>query len=164
MLFNFKNGNTKAESSWQQIIHRDSPKEVLWNTSQWFFKMIMENPFTVFRINPISPGSNESIAAELPDDRMDYDIEINAEIFASGSLAFFLKMESNMEWSKYFAPSLVDPVCQGSILSFGKTFGKINSSTFDNSIPRSTEWILTIKWSSAGGKRVDLRSWIDRKI
>jgi sialidase-1 len=70
------------------------------------------------------PGSNESIAAELPDDRMIMSIRNQRGDIRQRILAF--SEDGGATWSKqYFEPSLVDPVCQGSILSFEDPSGKV---------------------------------------
>lgn len=62
------------------------------------------------------PGSNESIAAELPDDRMIMSIRNQRGDVRQRILAF--SSDGGATWDKqYFEPSLIDPVCQGSIIS-----------------------------------------------
>jgi sialidase-1 len=55
-------------------------------------------------------------------------------------------------WSEqYFEPSLVDPVCQGAIISFKDPSGKVILAHSNNDNP-SQRNDLTIKWSEDLGK------------
>jgi sialidase-1 len=96
------------------------------------------------------PGSNESIAAELPDDRMIMSIRNQRGDIRQRILAF--SEDGGATWSEqYFEPSLVDPVCQGSILSFEDPSGKVILAHSNNDNP-SQRNDLTIKWSEDLGK------------
>ena len=69
------------------------------------------------------PGSNESIAAELPDDRMIMSIRNQRGDIRQRILAY--SSDGGATWDKqYFEPSLIDPVCQGSIISFMDSKGQ----------------------------------------
>jgi sialidase-1 len=69
------------------------------------------------------PGSNESMAVELSDDRLMMNSrnqkgDIRARIVSISS-------DGGATWdTTYFDKTLIDPVCQGSILSLGKKKGK----------------------------------------
>jgi sialidase-1 len=96
------------------------------------------------------PGSNESIAAELPDDRMIMSIRNQRGDIRQRILAF--SEDGGATWSEqYFEPSLEDPVCQGSILSFEDPSGKVILAHSNNDNP-SQRNDLTIKWSEDLGK------------
>jgi sialidase-1 len=100
----------------------------------------------------IFPGSNESIAAELTDDRMIMSIRNQRGDIRSRILAF--SSDGGNTWDEaYFEKSLPDPVCQGSILSLGKKDGKmvLAHSNASDPIHRNN---LTIKISFDEG-----RSW-----
>ncbi len=69
------------------------------------------------------PGSNEAIAAELPDNRMIMSIRNQRGDIRQRILAF--SSDGGATWDKqYFEPSLIDPVCQGSIISFTDSRGQ----------------------------------------
>jgi sialidase-1 len=69
------------------------------------------------------PGSNESIAAELPDDRMIMSIRNQRGDIRQRILAY--SSDGGATWDKqYFEPSLIDPVCQGSIISLTDSNGQ----------------------------------------
>jgi sialidase-1 len=97
-------------------------------------------------------GSNESIAAELTDDRMIMSIRNQKGDIRSRILAF--SSDGGSTWDEaYFEKSLPDPVCQGSILSLGKKDGKMvlaHSNASDTNHRNN----LTIKISMDEG-----RSW-----
>lgn len=99
------------------------------------------------------PGSNESIAAELPNGRMIMSIRNQRGDIRQRILAF--SEDGGATWAEqYFEPSLPDPVCQGSIISFADENGKtiLAHSNNSNSTERND---LTIKWSEDLGK-----SWV----
>jgi sialidase-1 len=97
-------------------------------------------------------GSNESIAAELTDDRMIMSIRNQKGDIRSRILAF--SSDGGSTWDEaYFEKSLPDPVCQGSILSLGKKDGKMVLAHSNASDPNHRN-NLTIKISMDEG-----RSW-----
>jgi sialidase-1 len=97
-------------------------------------------------------GSNESIAAELTDDRMIMSIRNQKGDIRSRILAF--SSDGGNTWDEaYFEKSLPDPVCQGSILSLGKKDGKMVLAHSNASDPNHRN-NLTIKISLDEG-----RSW-----
>ncbi|MBA4298558.1 MAG: exo-alpha-sialidase [Cyclobacterium sp.] len=68
-------------------------------------------------------GSNESIAAELSNDRMIMSIRNQKGDIRSRILAF--SSDGGQTWDEaYFESQLPDPVCQGSILNLGTENGK----------------------------------------
>ncbi|REG82751.1 sialidase family protein [Algoriphagus antarcticus] len=99
------------------------------------------------------PGSNESIAAELPEGRMIMSTRNQRGDIRQRILAF--SEDGGATWSEqYFEESLTDPVCQGSILSFEDENGDTILAHSNNSNPNERN-NLTIKWSKDLGK-----SWI----
>ncbi len=103
------------------------------------------------------PGSNESIAAELPDSRMIMSIRNQKGDIRQRIIAF--SEDGGQSWNQeYFEDSLVDPVCQGSILSFQNKKGNtiLAHSNNDNPGQRNN---LTIKFSYDLG-----RTWSDARV
>lgn len=96
------------------------------------------------------PGSNESIAAELSEDRMIMSIRNQRGDIRSRILAY--SSDGGNTWDEaYFEESLPDPVCQGSILSIGKKDGEMvlaHSNASDPNLRNN----LTIKISYDEGK------------
>ena len=107
------------------------------------------------------PGSNEAIAAELPNDQLIMSIRNQRGDIRQRILAF--SSDGGATWDKqYFEPSLIDPVCQGSILSFSDHTGKVILAHSNNSNATQRN-DLTIKWSSDLGKTWVNPMEIDRK-
>jgi sialidase-1 len=96
------------------------------------------------------PGSNESIAAELSDDRMIMSIRNQRGDIRQRILAF--SSDGGATWDKqYFEPSLIDPVCQGSITSFTDSNGQfilVHSNNADTENRNN----LSLKFSFDQGK------------
>ncbi|MFD2202001.1 sialidase family protein [Shivajiella indica] len=108
----------------------------------------------------IFPGSNESIAAELSENRMIMSIRNQRGDIRSRILAF--SSDGGDTWDEaYFEESLPDPVCQGSILSLGKVNGKIVLAHSNASDPNHRN-NLTIKISFDEGKTWDKSIVVDR--
>ncbi|MDN3205611.1 sialidase family protein [Algoriphagus sediminis] len=96
------------------------------------------------------PGSNESIAAELPDNRMIMSIRNQKGDIRQRIIAF--SEDGGKSWSEeYFDENLTDPVCQSSILSFRDREGKtiLIHSNNDHPTQRNN---LTIKFSKDLGR------------
>jgi sialidase-1 len=105
-------------------------------------------------------GSNESIAAELTDDRMIMSIRNQKGDIRSRILAF--SSDGGSTWDEaYFEKSLPDPVCQGSILSLGKKDGKTVLAHSNASDPNHRN-NLTIKISYDEGKTWTKSILVDR--
>ena len=107
------------------------------------------------------PGSNESIAAELPASRMIMSTRNQRGDIRSRILAY--SEDGGATWSEqYFEDGLPDPVCQGSILSFqdetGNTF--LAHSNNADELYRNN---LTLKISNDLGKTWPKSILIDRK-
>lgn len=96
------------------------------------------------------PGSNESIAAELPDDRMIMSIRNQKGDIRQRILAY--SSDGGSTWDEaYFEEQLPDPVCQGSIISttdLNGAFTLIHSNNADPSHRNN----LSIKFSFDLGK------------
>lgn len=96
------------------------------------------------------PGSNESIAAPLSENRMIMSIRNQAGNIRSRILAY--SSDGGVNWDEsYFDPNLPDPVCQASILNIGKVNGKVilaHSNAADTEYRNN----LTIKISYDEGK------------
>lgn len=107
------------------------------------------------------PGSNESIAAELPDGRMIMSTRNQRGDIRQRILAF--SEDGGETWAQqYFEPSLPDPVCQGSILATEDRKGKTILAHSNNSNPTERN-NLTIKWSVDLGKSWIKATQIDKK-
>jgi sialidase-1 len=105
------------------------------------------------------PGSNESIAAELPDDRMIMSIRNQRGDIRQRILAF--SEDGGATWSEqYFEPSLIDPVCQGSILSFEDPSGKVILAHSNNADTKNRN-NLSLKLSYDQGKTWPKTTLID---
>ncbi len=106
-------------------------------------------------------GSNESIAAELPEGRMIMSTRNQRGDIRQRILAF--SEDGGATWSEqYFEESLTDPVCQGSILSFEDENGDTILAHSNNSNPNERN-NLTIKWSKDLGKSWIKSTEIDQK-
>lgn len=96
------------------------------------------------------PGSNESIAAPLSENRMIMSIRNQAGNIRSRILAY--SSDGGVNWDEsYFDPNLPDPVCQASILNIGTANGKTilaHSNASDTKYRNN----LTIKISYDEGK------------
>lgn len=107
------------------------------------------------------PGSNEAIAAELPNDRMIMSIRNQKGDIKQRILAF--SSDGGATWDKeYFEASLPDPVCQGSILSFLDPSGKVTLAHSNNANTNQRN-DLTIKFSRDQGENWTESILIDRK-
>ncbi|MHA7130155.1 sialidase family protein [Algoriphagus namhaensis] len=107
------------------------------------------------------PGSNESIATELPNDRMMMSIRNQRGDIRQRILAF--SEDGGATWSEqYFEPQLPDPVCQASILSFPGPSGKVILAHSNNVNDRQRN-DLTVKFSEDLGKSWGQSILIDRK-
>ncbi|WP_339757152.1 sialidase family protein [Algoriphagus aquimarinus] len=107
------------------------------------------------------PGSNESIAAELPDGRMIMSTRNQRGDIRSRILAY--SEDGGATWSEqYFEESLPDPVCQGSILSFKDEAGNtiLVHSNNDDANERNN---LSLKISKDQGKTWPKTTIIDHK-
>ena len=96
------------------------------------------------------PGSNESMAAELSDSRLMMNSrnqrgDVRARIVS-------VSRDGGATWdTSYFDRNLIDPVCQGSILSIGKKKGK-NILAFCNNADTNNRNNLTLRISFDEGK------------
>ncbi|RAI86801.1 sialidase family protein [Algoriphagus yeomjeoni] len=107
------------------------------------------------------PGSNESIAAELPDGNMIISIRNQRGDIRSRILAY--SNDGGETWSEqYFEESLPDPVCQGSILSFEDENGNTILAHSNNADTEDRN-NLTLKISRDLGKSWTESIMIDRK-
>ena len=102
------------------------------------------------------PGSNESIAAELSDDRMIMSIRNQKGDIRQRILAY--SSDGGKTWDEAsFDENLPDPVCQGSILNLGEMDGKMilahsnnanetdrNQLTVKISFDEGASWSLTM--------------------
>jgi sialidase-1 len=96
------------------------------------------------------PGSNESIAAELPDDRMIMSIRNQRGDIRQRILAF--SSDGGATWDQqYFEPSLPDPVCQGSIISLMDSKGNFILAHSNNADTENRN-NLSLKFSFDQGK------------
>lgn len=96
------------------------------------------------------PGSNESIAAELSDNRMIMSIRNQRGDIRNRILAY--SSDGGTSWdTAYFEESLPDPVCQASILPIGMRNGKTVLAHSNASDPNHRN-NLTIKISYDEGK------------
>lgn len=107
------------------------------------------------------PGSNESIAAELPDGKMIMSTRNQRGDIRQRIIAF--SEDGGATWSEqYFEPELIDPVCQASIVSFEDSDGKTILAHANNA-NTSQRNDLTVKFSSDLGKTWNDPMLIDRK-
>lgn len=107
------------------------------------------------------PGSNEAIAAELPNDRMIMSVRNQKGDIRQRIIAF--SEDGGATWSEqYFEESLPDPVCQGSIISFTDASGGVILA-HSNNANTSQRNDLTIKFSVDLGKTWNNPQLIDRK-
>ncbi len=104
-------------------------------------------------------GSNESIAAELSDDRMIMSIRNQKGDVRSRILAY--SSDGGQTWDEaYFEEDLPDPVCQGSILDLGESDGKTILAHANNA-DKTDRNRLTVKISFDEGKTWELTLPID---
>ena len=107
------------------------------------------------------PGSNESIAAELPNGRMIMSTRNQRSDIRSRIIAY--SNDGGATWSEqYFEESLPDPVCQGSILSFDDESGNTILAHSNNADTENRN-NLTLKISRDLGKTWPDSILIDRK-
>lgn len=107
------------------------------------------------------PGSNESIAAELPDGHMIMSTRNQRGDIRSRIIAY--SEDGGATWSEqYFEESLPDPICQGSILSFEDENGN-TILAHSNNADKETRNNLTVKISRDKGKSWPKAISIDRK-
>lgn len=107
------------------------------------------------------PGSNESIAAELPDGKMIMSTRNQRGDIRQRILAY--SEDGGATWSEqYFEENLPDPVCQASILSFEDSDGNTILAHANNA-NTSQRNDLTVKFSSDLGKTWIEPILIDRK-
>ena len=107
------------------------------------------------------PGSNESIAAELPASRMIMSTRNQRGDIRSRILAY--SEDGGATWSEqYFEDGLPDPVCQGSILSFQDETGNTFLAHSNNADEHDRN-NLTLKISNDLGKTWPKSILIDRK-
>lgn len=107
------------------------------------------------------PGSNEAIAAELPGDRMIMSVRNQKGDIKQRILAF--SEDGGESWTEqYFEENLPDPVCQGSIISFPSSNGKVILAHSNNANTNQRN-DLTIKFSKDEGKTWGGSIKIDRK-
>ncbi|MFC3878663.1 exo-alpha-sialidase [Algoriphagus namhaensis] len=107
------------------------------------------------------PGSNESIATELPNDRMMMSIRNQRGDIRQRILAF--SEDGGATWSEqYFEPQLPDPVCQASILSFPGPSGNTILAHSNNANPEQRN-DLTLNFSFDLGKTWKNSILIDSK-
>ncbi|MEP0713039.1 sialidase family protein [Algoriphagus sp.] len=100
------------------------------------------------------PGSNESIAAELPDGKMIMSSRNQRGDIRQRIIAF--SEDGGTTWSEqYFEENLPDPVCQASILSFEDKDGN-TILAHSNNASTDQRNDLTVKFSTDLG-----RTWID---
>ena len=105
------------------------------------------------------PGSNESIAAELSDDRMIMSIRNQKGDIRQRILAY--SSDGGQSWEEVgFDEDLPDPVCQGSILDLGERDGKTILAHSNNANETERDQ-LTVKISFDGGKNWELTIPID---
>lgn len=105
-------------------------------------------------------GSNESIAAELSNDRMIMSIRNQKGDIRSRILAF--SSDGGQTWDEaYFEGQLPDPVCQGSILNLGKENGKTILAHSNPSDPKDRN-NLSVKISFDEGKTWSKTIVVDR--
>jgi sialidase-1 len=96
------------------------------------------------------PGSNESTAAELSNDRL----MMNSRNQRGDIRARIVSISSNggASWdTTYFDKTLIDPVCEGAILNIGKKKGK-NILAFCNAASTNQRDNLTLRISFDEGK------------
>ncbi|MDF2157266.1 sialidase family protein [Algoriphagus sp. CAU 1675] len=106
------------------------------------------------------PGSNESIAAELSQDRMIMSIRNQKGDIRSRILAY--SSDGGQTWDEaYFEEQLPDPVCQASILNIGERKGKTILAHSNASHPDQRN-NLCIKISFDEGKTWDRTIAIDK--
>lgn len=98
-------------------------------------------------------GSNESIATELANDRMLMSIRNQRGDIRNRILAYSSSGGENWDIT-YFDKDLIDPVCQGSLLTIGYKKGKAIIAS-SNAADERTRNNLTIKISNDEGK-----SWL----
>ncbi|MBN3520262.1 exo-alpha-sialidase [Algoriphagus lutimaris] len=96
------------------------------------------------------PGSNESIAAELPNDRMIMSVRNQKGDIRQRILAY--SSDGGKTWDEaYFEEQLPDPVCQGSIISITDSKGIFTLIHSNNSDPVHRN-NLSLKFSDDLGK------------
>jgi sialidase-1 len=96
-------------------------------------------------------GSNESMAAELSNDRL----MMNSRNQSGQRKERIVSISSDggASWDKtYFDPNLIDPICQGSILNIGRKKGK-NILAFCNPADQHQRNNLTLRISEDNGAR-----------
>lgn len=107
------------------------------------------------------PGSNESIAAELPEGRMIMSIRNQRGDIPSRIIAY--SEDGGATWTEqYFEENLPDPVCQGSMLSFKDENGNTILAHSNNADTESRN-NLTVKISRDKGKSWPKAIPIDQK-
>lgn len=96
------------------------------------------------------PGSNESIAAELPNDQMIMSVRNQKGDIRQRILAY--SSDGGKTWDEaYFEEQLPDPVCQGSIISMRDSKGTFTLIHSNNSDPAHRN-NLSLKFSDDLGK------------
>lgn len=96
------------------------------------------------------PGSNESTAAELSDGRLMMNIRNQRGDIRQRIVA--ISTTGGASWDTvYFDPNLPDPVCEGSIITIGKSNGK-NVLAFANAAHTQRRDNLTLRVSFDDGK------------
>jgi len=107
-------------------------------------------------------GSNESMAAELSNGQL----MMNSRNQSGDIKARIISISSNggTTWdTTYFDQNLIDPVCQGSILTIGKKRGK-NILAFCNAADSKKRNNLTLRISYDEGKTWDKSIVVDRTL
>ena len=105
------------------------------------------------------PGSNESTAAPLSQDRLLMSVRNQEGTVRQRILAYSSDGGSTWE-EEYFEPQLPDPVCQGSLLALGTEKGKTLLAHSNAADPKDRNH-LTVKISSDEGRTWDRAIPID---
>ena len=115
-----------------------------------------------FKISESLPilGSNEATAAELPNGHIILNARNQKGTPKCRIVAY--SNDGGQSWySIYFDKNLPDPVCEGSILNFGK-LGKTNLLLFSNAADSVFRDNLTIKTSLDNGKTWNYSNLVDK--
>jgi sialidase-1 len=119
-----------------------------WNGAHYSHLIYSDDGGSTWKLGgTVGPGCNESTVAELADG----SLMLNMRSYASGNRrTVATSRDGGLTWSKPFTdPALIEPVCQATLIAFGKGNGRL--LLFAN--PADTRRInMTVRLSSDEGK------------